>query len=53
MREYIYPTTTGAKVNVIVTYVSKDDMEKIISLSFKEGFTLAHNNLDELLLKVK
>ena len=43
------PTVTGTKVNVIITYASKEDMEKIISMGFKEGFSMAHDNLDELL----
>jgi uncharacterized protein YndB with AHSA1/START domain len=44
-------TATGTKVNVIITYKSKEDMEKLISMGFKEGFAAAHNNLDELLKK--
>lgn len=39
----------GTKVTTLVTYDSKEDMEKIISMGFKEGFAMAHNNLDELL----
>jgi uncharacterized protein YndB with AHSA1/START domain len=44
-------TATGTRVNVIITYKSKEDMEKIISMGFKEGFAAAHNNLDALLKK--
>jgi len=44
-------TSSGTKVNVTITYKSKEDMEKIISMGFKEGFAAAHNNLDELLKK--
>ena len=40
---------TGTKVNVIVTFASKEDLQKIISMGFKEGFAMAHDNLDELL----
>lgn len=42
-------TATGTRVNITVTYASKEDMEKIISMGFKEGFSMAHTNLDELL----
>ncbi|MEI9910499.1 MAG: hypothetical protein WDO71_13020 [Bacteroidota bacterium] len=42
-------TGAGTKVNVIITFASKEDMEKIVSMGFKEGFAMAHNNLDELL----
>lgn len=50
--ENIFTSTgTGTKVNVVVTFTSKEDMEKIISMGFKEGFSAAHNNLDELLKK--
>jgi len=44
-------TSTGTKVEVEITFDSKEDMEKIIELGFKEGFAAAHNNLDELLAK--
>ena len=42
-------TSTGTKVNVIVTFASKEDLETIVSMGFKDGFSMAHNNLDELL----
>lgn len=42
-------TSTGTKVNIQVTFASQEDMEKIVSMGFKEGFSMAHNNLDELL----
>lgn len=44
---------TGTKVNVVMTYNSKEDMERIISMGFKEGFAMAHSNLDELLANAK
>ena len=47
------PTDSGTKVNVIITYGSKEDMEKIISLGFKEGFSAANQNLDELFKKLQ
>lgn len=40
---------TGTNVNVSITFTREEDLEKIISMGFKEGFTAAHNNLDELL----
>lgn len=39
------------KVVVQITFGSEADMEKIIEMGFKEGFTAAHGNLDELLQK--
>lgn len=42
-------TATGTKVTVEITFSSEADLEKIIEMGFKEGFTAAHNNLDELL----
>ena len=37
------------KVEVEVTFASVDDLEKIVEMGFQEGFTAAHENLDELL----
>ena len=44
-------TGTGTKVDVEITFDSKADMEKIIEMGFKDGFSSAHTNLDELLEK--
>ena len=46
------PAGSGTKVTVEITFASEADMEKIIEMGFKEGFTAAHGNLDELLAKV-
>jgi uncharacterized protein YndB with AHSA1/START domain len=43
----------GTKVEIEITYSSKEDMEKIIETGFQEGFTAAHDNLDELLAAKK
>ena len=45
------PTGDGTRVDVEITFDSEADMEKIIEMGFKEGFTAAHGNLDELLAK--
>lgn len=37
------------RVEIEITFSSKEDMEKIIEMGFQEGFTMAHENLDELL----
>jgi uncharacterized protein YndB with AHSA1/START domain len=37
------------RVQVEITFKSIEDMDKIIEMGFKEGFSMAHNNLDELL----
>ena len=42
---------TGTKVNVTISFASKVDLEKIVSMGFKEGFSAAHENLDKLLKK--
>lgn len=44
-------TGDGTKVNVEITFASEADMDKIVEMGFKEGFAMAHNNLDELLAK--
>jgi uncharacterized protein YndB with AHSA1/START domain len=45
------PTATGTKVNVELAFKSESDLEKIVEMGFNEGFTAAHDNLDELLEK--
>lgn len=44
-------TGTGTKVEAELTFGTEADMEKIIEMGFKEGFTAAHGNLDELLAR--
>lgn len=44
-------TDTGTRVEVEITFSSEEDMKKIIEMGFEEGFTAAHNNLDEVLKK--
>jgi uncharacterized protein YndB with AHSA1/START domain len=39
----------GTRVQVEITFDSIEDLEKIVEMGFKEGFTAAHGNLDELL----
>jgi uncharacterized protein YndB with AHSA1/START domain len=43
----------GDKTNVLVTitFGSEEDLNKIVEMGFKEGFTAAHDNLDELLAR--
>ena len=43
----------GTRVEIEITYDSKEDMEKIIEMGFQEGFSMAHENLDELLAAKK
>jgi uncharacterized protein YndB with AHSA1/START domain len=49
---YFSPSAIGTKVSVEISFKSEADMEKIIEMGFKEGFTAAHGNLDEVLAKV-
>jgi len=44
-----HPSPVGTKVEIEILYSSKEDIEKIIEMGFKEGFAAAHDNLDELL----
>ena len=46
-------TPNGTKVTVEITFSSEEQLEKIIEMGFKEGFTMAHGNLDELLVAQK
>ena len=39
------------RVAVEITFASEADLEKIVEMGFKEGFAMAHTNLDELLAK--
>ena len=39
----------GTLVKIEITFASEADLEKIVEMGFKEGFTMAHGNLDELL----
>lgn len=39
------------KVEVVITFPTTDGLEKIVGMGFSEGFTMAHDNLDELLAK--
>lgn len=45
-------SNSTTKVTVIVTFKSKEDMQKITEMGFKEGFAAAHENLDKLLAGV-
>ena len=49
---YFSPSAIGTKVSIDINFKSEEDMEKIIEMGFKEGFTAAHANLDEVLSKV-
>ncbi|RYY85574.1 MAG: SRPBCC domain-containing protein [Chitinophagaceae bacterium] len=43
----------GTLVEVDITFASTEDLKKIVEMGFKEGFTMAHGNLDELLRQRK
>ena len=43
----------ATKVNVELTFDSAADMEKLIEMGFKEGFAMAHTNLDGILADKK
>lgn len=41
------------KVTTTLNFQSGEALEQLVSMGFKEGFALAHENLDQLLLKKK
>ena len=41
------------QIDVILTFDTLTDLEKIMEMGFKEGFTMSLQNLDELLLTLK
>lgn len=41
------------KVEVVITFDSVESLEKIVEMGFKEGFAMAHGNLDELLASLQ
>lgn len=43
------PATTITTVDIILSYATLEDLEQIIALGFKEGFTMGLENLDTLL----
>ena len=43
------PTDTGTHLTIEISFESEADLEKIVQMGFKEGFTMALGNLDELL----
>ena len=43
------PTDSGTTVIVDIRFETEADLQKIVEMGFKEGFTMAHGNLDELL----
>lgn len=40
-------------VNILLTYDSVNDLEKILEMGFKEGFTMCMTNLDEVLGEIR
>lgn len=44
-----FSTAAGTRVEVEITFASEADLETIVEMGFKEGFTAAHSNLDQLL----
>ncbi|GAA4094153.1 SRPBCC domain-containing protein [Mucilaginibacter panaciglaebae] len=42
-------TDTGSKVEITLSFANEDDLEKIVQMGFKEGFSMGLENLDELL----
>lgn len=48
-----YANTTSTKVEVVLTFVSKEAMEEIIKMGFKEGYAMAHENLDQVLKTIQ
>ncbi len=53
MNWYVQFTDAGkaTKVEIEITFEKEEDLQKILEMGFQEGFTAAHDNLDELLSK--
>ena len=45
------PVAAGTKVEIEILFTTEEALKQIIEMGFKEGFTAAHGNLDELLEK--
>lgn len=45
------PAGTSTRVEVLIRFASEADLLKIAEMGFQEGFTMAHENLDNLLAK--
>lgn len=48
-----YPTDEGTTVEVELFFNSIEGLKMILEMGFKEGFSMAHGNLDELLNNLK
>ena len=47
-----YSREEETQVEVEIDFDSEEDMDKFIETGFKEGFAMAHGNLDELLMSL-
>lgn len=45
------PAGNATKVTVLIGFNNEAQLEQLVEMGFKEGFTMAHANLDELLEK--
>ncbi|HYM94843.1 MAG TPA: SRPBCC domain-containing protein [Chitinophagaceae bacterium] len=43
----------GTKVSVEITFATEKDLQTIVEMGFEQGFSMAHNNLDELFAMTK
>ncbi|MEX2232509.1 MAG: SRPBCC domain-containing protein [Cyclobacteriaceae bacterium] len=43
------PSTNGTIVEISITFASQEALEQIVEMGFQEGFTAAHENLDQYL----
>ena len=50
---YFKSSGDGTEVKVDISFASEEELKKIVEMGFKEGFTAAHGNLDELLQQHK
>lgn len=47
------PADDSTRIETDITFASEEDLNKIVEMGFKEGFAMAHQNLDELLETLK
>jgi uncharacterized protein YndB with AHSA1/START domain len=51
-KTFFKPSANGSMVEMEITFASEQDMDKTLEMGFQEGFSAAHENLDEYLSHV-
>jgi uncharacterized protein YndB with AHSA1/START domain len=48
-----FPAATGTNVQITIVFAAEKDMQTIIDMGFEQGFSMAHQNLDEVLARMQ